>query len=78
LDLWGRFATFFGILPYTQLFLLVPARAGPSGSGKSTILRLLVRLWDAERGEVLLNGRDVRALRKDALRSAVAVVPQAS
>ncbi|GAB4819537.1 hypothetical protein N2152v2_006583 [Parachlorella kessleri] len=48
------------------------AVVGPSGSGKSTILRLLVRLWDAESGEVLLNGRDVRALRRDALRSAVA------
>jgi ABC-type Fe3+/spermidine/putrescine transport system ATPase subunit len=32
---------------------------GPSGSGKSTILRIIAGLESAERGEILLNGRDV-------------------
>lgn len=50
--------------------------AGPSGSGKSTVLRLLVRLYDVDRGAVLLGGRDVRELRQESLRAAVAVVPQ--
>ncbi|KAL4423145.1 hypothetical protein ABPG77_007798 [Micractinium sp. CCAP 211/92] len=52
------------------------AIVGPSGSGKSTVLRLLVRLYDCDQGQVLLNGVDVRELRQDSLRSAVAVVPQ--
>ncbi|KAL4440595.1 hypothetical protein ABPG75_003596 [Micractinium tetrahymenae] len=52
------------------------AIVGPSGSGKSTMLRLLVRLYDCDEGQVLLNGVDVRELRQDSLRAAVAVVPQ--
>lgn len=52
------------------------AVVGPSGSGKSTLLRLLVRLFDVEGGAVTLDGEDVRNLRPDALRAAVAVVPQ--
>ncbi|PSC71946.1 metal ABC transporter permease [Micractinium conductrix] len=52
------------------------AIVGPSGSGKSTLLRLLVRLYDCNEGQVLLNGVDVRELRQVSLRAAVAVVPQ--
>lgn len=52
------------------------AVVGPSGSGKSTLLRLLTRLYDCDSGQVLLNGVDVRQLRQDSLRGAVAVVPQ--
>jgi putative ABC transport system ATP-binding protein len=37
------------------------AIVGPSGSGKTTILRLLNRLDDADAGEVLFDGRDVRS-----------------
>jgi putative ABC transport system ATP-binding protein len=37
------------------------AVVGPSGAGKTTLLRLLNRLDDADAGEVLLDGRDVRA-----------------
>ncbi|EFN53974.1 hypothetical protein CHLNCDRAFT_7051, partial [Chlorella variabilis] len=48
------------------------AIVGPSGGGKSTLLRLLVRLYDCEAGSVLLNGVDVRQLRQDSLRGAVA------
>jgi putative ABC transport system ATP-binding protein len=36
------------------------AVVGPSGAGKSTLLRLLNRLDDADAGEVLLDGRNVR------------------
>jgi ATP-binding cassette, subfamily B, heavy metal transporter len=52
------------------------AIVGPSGSGKSTLLRLLVRLYDATEGTILLEGMDVRELRQASLRGAVAVVPQ--
>jgi ATP-binding cassette, subfamily B, multidrug efflux pump len=49
---------------------------GPPGSGKSTLLRLVPRLYDATRGRVLVDGRDVRELRLADLRRHVAYVPQ--
>jgi ATP-binding cassette subfamily C protein CydCD len=49
---------------------------GPSGAGKSTIARLLLRLYDPQGGRVLVGGQDVRALRLDDLRGAIAVVSQ--
>lgn len=36
------------------------ALVGENGSGKSTIVKLLLRLYDVEEGEILLNGRDIR------------------
>lgn len=38
------------------------ALVGPNGSGKSTVLRTLSRLVQPQRGEVLLDGRDIAAL----------------
>lgn len=52
------------------------AVVGPSGSGKSTLLRLLLRAYDLDSGSILLNNVDVRDLREEALRNAVAAVPQ--
>jgi len=49
---------------------------GPSGSGKSSIVRLLLRLYDPDRGRVLVGGRDLRELGFDQLRSRLAVVNQ--
>jgi putative ABC transport system ATP-binding protein len=50
--------------------------AGPSGSGKSTLLRLLNRLADPDRGQVLYRGRDVREHDVLELRREVCLVPQ--
>ena len=49
---------------------------GPSGAGKSTIADLIVRLYDASSGEILLDGRDVRQWPLLPLRDQIAVVEQ--
>lgn len=52
------------------------AVVGETGAGKSTIAKLAARFYDPQHGTVLLDGVDVRDLGFDALRSAVAMVPQ--
>jgi ATP-binding cassette, subfamily B, bacterial len=52
------------------------ALVGPSGAGKTTMLSLLQRFYDPREGRVLVDGRDVRALRQRALRAQVGVVLQ--
>lgn len=50
--------------------------AGPSGAGKSALLSLLQRHADPAAGRALLDGADLRALAREDLRRAVALVPQ--
>ncbi|MCP3979460.1 MAG: ABC transporter ATP-binding protein [bacterium] len=52
------------------------AVVGWTGSGKSTLIRLLVRLYDVDRGRVLLDGVDVRDYALHELRRAVGIVLQ--
>ena len=40
---------------------------GATGSGKSTILNLLLRLYDADEGKILIDGRDVQSIPEDEL-----------
>lgn len=49
---------------------------GSTGAGKSTLLSLIARVQDPQAGRVLVDGVDVRALRLDALRRSLAIVPQ--
>ena len=49
---------------------------GPSGSGKSSVARLLLRLFDPQRGTVRIGGHDIRTLDPEALRRMIAVVHQ--
>ncbi|MBM10103.1 MAG: thiol reductant ABC exporter subunit CydC [Magnetovibrio sp.] len=49
---------------------------GASGSGKSTILKLLLRLYDPNEGEVKIGGVDIRELNFATLRGQLAVVSQ--
>lgn len=50
--------------------------AGPTGSGKSTLIKLLLRLYDVQRGAVRVDGHDVRQLRQADLRRQIALVSQ--
>ena len=52
------------------------AIVGPSGSGKSTIVNLIPRLWEATKGSVTFDGRDVREWTLHSLRDEVGVVTQ--
>jgi ATP-binding cassette subfamily B protein len=52
------------------------ALVGPSGAGKSTVFNLLLRFHDPQGGRITLDGVDLRALRLDDLRGALALVPQ--
>lgn len=49
---------------------------GATGSGKSTILRLLMRLYDADSGVIRINGRDVRSYGRGELTAMFGVVFQ--
>lgn len=49
---------------------------GPSGSGKSTLLTLLHRFYDADSGDILINGQSVRRITQESLWNAIATVPQ--
>jgi len=49
---------------------------GPTGSGKSTILNLLMRLYDADEGKILIDGRDIRSIPFGELRQKFGVVFQ--
>ena len=49
---------------------------GPPGCGKSTLIGLLPRLYDNQRGKILLDGNDIRTLKISNLRSHIAFIPQ--
>lgn len=52
------------------------AVVGESGGGKTTITRLLCRMYEADSGQILLEGRDIRDIPLDQLRRRMALVPQ--
>ena len=52
------------------------ALVGPSGAGKSTVFQLILRFFDPETGVVSLDGQDLKALKREEFRKALALVPQ--
>src|SRR4051794_6430909 len=52
------------------------AVVGPSGSGKTTLSYLVPRLYDADRGQVLIDGQDVRELTQASVADAIGMVTQ--
>ncbi|MCG9695794.1 ABC transporter ATP-binding protein/permease [Shewanella sp. Isolate11] len=61
-------------------FELLPGKkvaiVGDSGAGKSTIVKLLFRFYEAQQGKIFIDDHDITSLTQDALRQAIAIVPQ--
>ncbi len=51
---------------------------GQSGAGKSTLVKLLLRFYDVEQGQILIDGQDIKFATQDSLRSAIGMVQQDS
>ena len=52
------------------------AIVGHTGAGKTTLINLLMRFYDVDRGQILVDGRDVRKVTRASLRRAYAMVLQ--
>jgi ATP-binding cassette subfamily B protein len=61
----------FGVAPGEAVAIV-----GPSGVGKSTVGDLLLRFLDPDRGAIRIDGRDLRTLRLEQVRRAIARVDQ--
>jgi ATP-binding cassette subfamily B protein len=66
---------------FDKLNLVIPAGqrvglVGFSGSGKSTFVSLLLRLYDVDAGQILIDGTDVRHITQDALHQQISLIPQ--
>ncbi|WP_170405606.1 ABC transporter ATP-binding protein [Ruegeria arenilitoris] len=49
---------------------------GASGAGKSTLVSLLLRLYDRENGQILIDGQDIAGVTQDSLRRQIGMVTQ--
>jgi ATP-binding cassette subfamily B protein len=61
--------------------LIVPknkkvALVGYSGSGKTTLIKLLYRLYDIDSGAILVDGKNIKDVKQESLRSGMSIVPQ--
>ena len=52
------------------------AIVGPTGAGKTTVINLLMRFYDVNEGEILVDGKEIRGVTRDSLRSAFTMVLQ--
>jgi ATP-binding cassette, subfamily B, heavy metal transporter len=52
------------------------ALVGLSGSGKSTLVKLIYRLYDINKGQITIDGIDIKDLKQESLRSELSIVPQ--
>jgi len=52
------------------------ALVGPTGAGKTTIINLLTRFYEIQNGRITIDGKDIRAVRKDDLRRHLGLVLQ--
>jgi ABC-type multidrug transport system fused ATPase/permease subunit len=66
------FHNFNLVIPKNKKVALV----GHSGCGKTTLVKLLYRLYDVDSGAVLIDGKNIKDLKQESLRSEMSVVPQ--
>ena len=52
------------------------ALVGPSGAGKSTVFQLLLRFYDPQAGQILLDGVDIVCADPEEVRKRIGIVPQ--
>ena len=52
------------------------AIVGPTGAGKTTMMNLLMRFYDVSKGQILIDGKDIRDVSKESLRNAIGIVLQ--
>lgn len=52
------------------------AIVGSTGAGKSTILQLIPRLYEVEKGDILIDGRSIKGITQKSLRQLISYVPQ--
>jgi len=52
------------------------AIVGPTGAGKTTIINLLMRFYDVDAGQILVDGKEIRSCTRESLRNAYAMVLQ--
>lgn len=52
------------------------AIVGPSGGGKSTLTKLLLRLYDPEKGRIVIDGQDISQVKQDSVRNNIGTVMQ--
>ena len=52
------------------------AIVGPTGSGKTTFINLLMRFYDTDKGEITVDGKEIKTLSRHALRSGYGMVLQ--
>ena len=52
------------------------ALVGESGSGKTTITKLLFRLYDIQKGEILIDDQNIAEVTQESLRSSMSMIPQ--
>ncbi|MGP1368593.1 MAG: ABC transporter ATP-binding protein [Treponema sp.] len=54
----------------------VTALVGPSGCGKTSVLRLMSRLYDYDKGQILIDGKDIAKIDTDSLFDKISIVFQ--
>jgi len=79
-DVWFRYGNDSPWILQGASLVVEPGEAvaitGPSGSGKTTLLHLMIGLLEPSRGEVLINGREVRTIASADLARVIGVVMQ--
>lgn len=77
-DVWFRYGEQWVLkgLSFTVEKGQMVAIVGPTGAGKSTIVQLLPRLYDVQKGEILIDGQPLNLYTQRSIRESIAFVPQ--